>query len=158
MPGPAPQPTAIKRGRGNPGKRPLNTKEPQPLVGLPSCPDYLPDEAKAIWDEVGSALVRNGVMSELDGMALADLIETEILNRELTRGLRNAPPIVSQDAADGDANTSASAKKNPLWALKLDYLRERRAQQQRFGLDPASRSKILALTSEDDDPLESAIN
>lgn len=152
MPGPAPQPTELKRRRGNPGKRPLNAREPKPAVGLPSFPDYLPDEARLLWDQLGSELVRNGVMTALDGPALADLVEVELLNRRLSEEIKSAPPIVlvNEDGGDG--------KKNPLWALKLDYLRERRAQHQQFGLTPASRSKIIAAETGDDDPLESALH
>jgi hypothetical protein len=31
--GPAPKPTAIKKAEGNPGKRKLNTEEPEPVPG-----------------------------------------------------------------------------------------------------------------------------
>lgn len=41
-----PTPTAIKELEGNPGKRPLNTKEPKPVKKAPSCPKWLEPEAK----------------------------------------------------------------------------------------------------------------
>ena len=53
--GPAPKPTAIKKAEGNPGKRKLNTEEPQPLPGVPECPDHLdatsesPEEEACSW-------------------------------------------------------------------------------------------------------------
>lgn len=156
MPGPAPQPTELKRRRGNPGKRPLNAREPKPTVGLPSFPDYLPDEARLLWDQLGSELVRNGVMTALDGPALADLVEVELLNRRLSEEIKVAPPIVTTSGSSEGGR--GDEKKNPLWALKLDYLRERRAQHQQFGLTPASRSKIIAAETGDDDPLESALH
>ncbi len=158
MPGPAPQPTELKRRRGNPGKRPLNKREPKPMVGLPSFPEYLPVEAKSVWDELGTQLVRNGVMTELDGPALADLVEVEILNRRLSQGLEGTTPILVVDVPAGEGGINADAKKNPLWALKLDYLKERRAQHQQFGMTPASRSKIVSNAGVEDDPLESALH
>jgi P27 family predicted phage terminase small subunit len=158
MPGPAPEPTELKKKRGNPGKRKLNAQEPKPTVGLPMFPDYLPEEARPLWERLGSELVRNGILTELDGCALADIVETELLNRRLTEGLKGTTPILVVDvpAAEGGANTDA--KKNPLWALKLDYLRERRAQYQQFGMTPSSRSKIIAQVMGEEDPLESALH
>lgn len=38
-----PKPTAMKMLEGNPGKRPLNLKEPVPEKKLPKCPDWLED-------------------------------------------------------------------------------------------------------------------
>lgn len=41
MAGRKPKPTAIKKLEGNPGKRKLNTKEPAPVKGMPTCPEWL---------------------------------------------------------------------------------------------------------------------
>ena len=128
------------------------------MVGLPSFPDYLPDEARSLWDAIGSELVRNGVMTELDAAALADLVETELLNRRLSKDIQTEPATLSTERKAEDGTVQVDAKKNPLWALKLDYLRERRAQYQQFGMTPASRSKIIALATEEDDPIEAALH
>ena len=37
MAGRKPKPTAVKKLEGNPGKRKLNTKEPNPGKGMPDC-------------------------------------------------------------------------------------------------------------------------
>lgn len=158
MPGPAPEPTELKKRRGNPGKRALNTHEPKPQIGLPSFPDYLPDEARVLWERLGSELVRSGIMSALDGPAFADLVEVELLNQRLTKGLTGTTPVLVVDVAAAEGGANADAKKNPLWALKLEYVRERRAQHAQFGMTPASRSKIAALPVLEDDPLESALH
>jgi P27 family predicted phage terminase small subunit len=158
MPGPAPEPTELKKRRGNPGKRALNPHEPKPLVGLPAFPEHLPEEARVIWESLGSELVRNGIMTEMDGPALTDLVEMEILNRRLTEGLKDTTPILVVDVPAGEGGTAVDAKKNPLWALKLDYVRERRAQHAQFGMTPASRSKIVVTGNEPEDPLEAALH
>lgn len=46
MAGRKPKPTAVKKLEGNPGKRKLNTKEPNPGKGMPDCPAWLLPEAK----------------------------------------------------------------------------------------------------------------
>ena len=55
-PGPKPQPTNLKIIRGNPGKRDLNSNEPQPDMVMPDPPDTLSDEARAQWDVVAPQL------------------------------------------------------------------------------------------------------
>ena len=41
-----PKPTALKVLEGNPGKRPLNDREPVPPKGTLKCPAWLLPEAK----------------------------------------------------------------------------------------------------------------
>ena len=48
MAGRKPKPTAVKKLEGNPGKRKLNTKEPNPGKGMPDCPAWLLPEAKTM--------------------------------------------------------------------------------------------------------------
>ena len=54
MRGRKPTPTAIKVLEGNPGKRPLNDREPQPPKKAPSCPKWLEPDAKREWNSSGS--------------------------------------------------------------------------------------------------------
>jgi phage terminase small subunit len=42
--------------------------------------------------------------------------------------------------------------------LKLEYLRERRAQHEKFGMTPASRAKLQTVEAKPTDPLEDALN
>ena len=66
-----PIPTALKLLRGNPGKRPLNDREPTPRAKLPNAPDYLSDVAKKEWRRTGRRLAALGLVTEIDGTALA---------------------------------------------------------------------------------------
>src|SRR3972149_691016 len=67
----APQPTKLKVLRGNPGRRRLNEREPQPQAGAPPCPDWLSAEAQAAWKELAPELGACGVLTRVDGHALA---------------------------------------------------------------------------------------
>lgn len=51
MRGRKPKPTNLKILEGNPGKRPLNLKEPKPLQIAPECPKWLKTLAKDIWEK-----------------------------------------------------------------------------------------------------------
>ena len=71
MPGPAPKPTALKVLEGNPGKRPLNDREPHPDAGEPTRPEWLLPEAKREWSRVVPDLLRLGLLAKVDRAALA---------------------------------------------------------------------------------------
>jgi P27 family predicted phage terminase small subunit len=68
--GPAPTPTAILRLRGSPlAKR--NRHEPKGPPGKPRCPEWLDDDAKAAWRHLIPQLDLMGVLTRIDGNALA---------------------------------------------------------------------------------------
>src|SRR5580698_7010248 len=75
MRGPAPTPTALRVLEGNPSKRPLNRREPQPRAKAPKCPDHLDEIAKNEWKRLIPILRRMRLLSEADGMALASLCQ-----------------------------------------------------------------------------------
>jgi phage terminase small subunit len=74
--GPAPKPTALKLLQGNPGKRAINGREPKPKTGMPRCPDWLDEEAKACWKRIVPQLNGMGVLTLIDADALANYCDT----------------------------------------------------------------------------------
>ncbi len=66
MAGRPPKPTRLKVLQGNPGKRPLNTSEPEPELGTPSRPGWLSSEAKREWSRVVPELARLGLLAKID--------------------------------------------------------------------------------------------
>ena len=66
-----PKPTALKVLEGNPGKRPLNNKEPQPEKKAPRCPSWLEPEAKKEWKRMAKTLEAIGVLTQVDKAAYA---------------------------------------------------------------------------------------
>jgi len=71
MAGRKPKPTAVKKLEGNPGKRKLNTKEPNPGKGMPDCPAWLLPEAKTEWIRLSDKLNQMRVLTEIDRSAFA---------------------------------------------------------------------------------------
>lgn len=69
-PGPPPKPTRLKILAGNPGKRKLNEREPQPSQGKLTCPSSMPAEGKKEWKRVVPELDRLGVATNIDQAAL----------------------------------------------------------------------------------------
>jgi len=56
---------------GNPGKRPLNTNEPQPELGIPELPTILNGEALLEWHRITAELLRLGLVTKVDRAAVA---------------------------------------------------------------------------------------
>lgn len=75
MAGRRPTPTELKLVRGNPGKRAINKKEPQPARHIPSAPAHLTCEGQVAWGRLTVLLDRMGVLTEADGFALERLCD-----------------------------------------------------------------------------------
>jgi P27 family predicted phage terminase small subunit len=70
MAGRRPKPTALKELQGNPGKRPINRREPKPK-GIPTCPPHLDTVAKVEWNRILPELIAIGLITSIDRAALA---------------------------------------------------------------------------------------
>ena len=68
-----PKPTHLRALQGNPGNRPLNKNEPKPTKGTPRCPAWMSPGAKKAWKHIVPDLQRIGVLTVIDGAALAGL-------------------------------------------------------------------------------------
>ena len=71
MSGRKPKPTKLKLITGNPGKRLLYEREPEPKPGIPECPSHLDEEARAEWGRIAPELATMGVLARIDRAALA---------------------------------------------------------------------------------------
>ena len=69
--GPAPQPTNVRVFRGNPGRRPMPSKEPRPPVEAPGAPAALDREALREWRRVVPLLIAVKCITKLDRTLLA---------------------------------------------------------------------------------------
>lgn len=145
MPGPAPHPTNLKILRGNPGKRPLNKREPTPNVAPPHCPEHLDETAKAEWDRLVPILTDMKVLTVADYMALASLCQAystmAIAQKQLNKtGILFKTPngYVQQSPLISIVNQSVD--------LITKLCRE-------FGLTPSARSRVTTIgESESDNP------
>jgi phage terminase small subunit len=123
MRGAKPKPTALKLIAGNPGRRPINTEEPEYPSLSHEPPDWLSDEARAVWARLAPGLTMVGVLTEVDRDIFAiycDMVaQYEIARRE---GQTMTPAFVGQI----------------------------RGLASEFGLNAAARSKIVTPRKDDD--------
>lgn len=73
-----PKPTHLKLIEGNPGKRPLNKKEPKPKAGAPLAPKWLSAPAREEWDRLVPELEKTDppLIAKVDLGAFASYCES----------------------------------------------------------------------------------
>lgn len=166
MAGPPPKPTHLKLITGNPGRRPLNKKEPRPAAGVPTVPAHLSAEAKAEWRRISATLGKLGLLTGVDRSALAaycqayaDWIEAEDHVRD--EGKVTLTPVVTEtrEFKNGTKVTKESGGypiQNPWLAIRNRALDTMRQFLTEFGMTPASRSKISIEGDGGDQPKDPA--
>lgn len=143
--GPPPTPTKLKIARGNPGKRPLNEREPQPAVEPPAMPAWLSPAAKAEWKRIVPELIRLGLLAKIDRAALTAycqaVAELEIATQTLdVEGRVCRMPILN----NAGEVIGERLKAHPCVAQMNAASQRVKALIQEFGLTPASRSRVQA--------------
>ena len=116
-----PTPTAIKELEGNPGKRPLNTKEPKPVKKAPSCPKWL--------EQIG-------ILTEVDMAAFAGYCQAYARWKEAEEFITQHGSIVK--------TPSGYWQQVPQVSIAQTYLKIMNRFAEQFGLTPSSRSRIIA--------------
>jgi P27 family predicted phage terminase small subunit len=129
-----PKPTRLKVLTGNPGKRKLNAREPQPAAGAPSCPSWLSKEAKAEWKRAAQELGRLGLLTVVDRATLTAYCLAWVELYEATKLIQTEGRIVTTD--------KGSKKPHPAVAMQRSAWAAVRAFSSLFGLDPSSRGKL----------------
>lgn len=163
--GPKPKPTKLKIIAGNPGKRSLNKREPQPPADEPSMPAWLSSRAKIEWKRIVPELKRLGLLTAIDLAALAcycqAFAEFEIATRTIDEEGRvcSVPLIAEEDLTELVTDPKTGEPKTVTIALKGQRIGARlkthpAVTQQReafrivkqflaeFGLSPSSRSGV----------------
>ena len=135
MRGRPPTPTNIRELRGNPGKRPMNKNEPKPrqLRRMPKPPDILDEVGQKEWRLLGPVLMRYGLLTILDLTAFLMYCSTYERWVYAVREAKRIPLITTPGGV---------IKMNPLAAEANRLSHMLHISLSRFGLDPASRSRI----------------
>jgi P27 family predicted phage terminase small subunit len=132
--GPAPQPTSIRVLNGNPGRRAINTTEPQPRPVKPHCPAHLDDEAKKEWKRLSPILQRMRVLTEADYIALANLCVAYSTLIKAQSALSKTGLLVK--------TPSGYVQQSPLVSIVRSQMEMINRLCGEFGLTPSSRSRI----------------
>lgn len=138
MRGRKPKPTFLKRLTGNPGRRPLNENEPQPKRTLPPCPDFLDEAARREWRRLTEYLYDVGILSELDGPALATYCQAFSRWQYAEEQLAKFGPVILSPDKKFPVQSPYLAIANKAMEQMLKVLIE-------FGMTPSSRSRVTVI-------------
>lgn len=131
-----PKPTRLKLLAGNPGKRPINNREPSPKLEIPDIPPELDEVAAAEWRRVCPELAAIGVLTRLDRSALAAYCQSWSQWLHAIDKLKATGPVVKAP--------SGFPIQNPYFAIANSALKQMKAFLTEFGMTPSSRSRIHA--------------
>ena len=141
--GPAPKPTSLVLLEGNPGKRPINKREPQPRQIASKCPAYLDEDAKTEWRRLVLVLRRMKVLTEADYMALSSLCQAYSTMVKAQNKLTESGLLFK--------TSSGYVQQSPLLSIVNGCVETITRLAREFGLTPASRSRLQMLTGGPED-------
>ena len=124
------KPTLLKIVTGNPGRREINTNEPNPLAGEVVAPDWLDDEAKQKWAKIVKTCPW---VTVADTDTLAMYCDSYSHYRKAQR-LSIKTPVVK--------TPEGKLSKNPAWTARNEAFQQLRSAGSELGLTPSSRSGI----------------
>lgn len=136
--GPAPTPTALKRLKGNPGKRTLNRNEPRYAATAPPCPKHLTAEARREWRRIVRELLAANLLQVVDRAALAAYCQAWA--RWVDAELAMQTDGFHMVATTGNGYEYVS----PWFQVSTQALKQMKTFLVEFGLTPASRTRIQA--------------
>lgn len=139
MKGRKPLPTRLKELAGNPGKRPLNRREPKPKTQIPPCPATLSAQARSEWKRITAQLQPLDLVSHLDRAALAAYCNAWARWVEAENELKKSGTVVK--------SPSGFPIQNPYLAVSNAAVEQMRKFLVEFGLTPASRSRLTGGTA-----------
>lgn len=142
MSGPPRKPTAWRRMEGNRGKKAWNHAEPVPPEGIPDCPAHLSDEARAEWHRLVETLVSMGVITVVDRAVLAAYCQAYGRWVEAEEKLKETPLLIK--------TPSGYVQQSPWLGIANRQMELMGRYMAEIGLTPASRSRIVSLSSVDD--------
>ena len=132
-----PQPTAVRRQAGNPGKRAYNQDEPSFVGDLPDCPAHLGQAARDEWHRLAGVLHKAGVITLADRAALAAYCQCYGRWVEAEERLAATPVMLK--------TPSGYVQQSPWLSVANKQLELMGRFMAELGLTPAARSRIVAL-------------
>lgn len=140
MPGPPRKPTALKLVEGNPGKRPLNKREPKPKGNLYDPPDWLNEAQRKGW-EYAIECAPYGLLKRVDRSTLTAWVVAENLHRQATEKLNGGAMLIkTPNGMPVQSPYLSIINKQAMIMLKA---------ASEMGFTPASRSRVEVDEDED---------
>ena len=108
--------------------------ESRPQTADPTCPSWMPADAKRVWRRLAPAMARAGLLTELDVDMFSIYCVTLSQWRNLHRRIEKLGEVYL--AANG------LVRKRPEVVILQDYTQRARLLAEQFGLTPLARTRI----------------
>ena len=149
--GPPPQPSRLRLLKGNPSKRPINTREPHLRCKAPSCPRWLGPEAKKVWRRTVSLLRAARILTQVDADALTAYCQTYARWQKLESFLDQHGEVYPIRDERGNIRYMQQL---PQVNISRNLLQCLRSYQQEFGMTPSARTRVHVIPALNPDPDE----
>lgn len=142
--GPAPESAAVKKAKGNPGKRKIieqpDLSAPNHDSAIPSitAPEWLSDGAVEIWDRLAARLAAMKLLQQIDSMTFGRYCEDFARWLALSKNIIELGETYKTVTLHGEF-----IKLNPASMMASRLNRELMMMEQNFGLNPADRQRIF---------------
>lgn len=133
------KPSALKLMDGNPGKRPIDEREPKPQGGLPRCPKRLEGEAAKAWKLFAKQLGDCGIATSLDATAVEMLCDKYAQYAEARANEIKGGSVWLGNKGDNGLPTFVYS---PYYAIARNHWNDLLRMLNEFGMTPSSRTKI----------------
>jgi len=143
------KPTKLKKFEGNPGKRPLNENEPEPVEADShelDPPEWLLLEAKKEWVRIIPELVRLGLFTKFERTALIGYCQSWARYVE-------AEKFLNDNATTFETDKGYIAQV-PQVSIAQKYLKLCHTFMTEFGLTPSARGNMKLPSDHDEDPMD----
>src|SRR5690606_11687288 len=134
MKGRKPKPTHLRVVEGNPGRRPLNRKEPVPRGDLSDPPEWMSDSQRAGWNYAIEHAPK-GLLKKHDASVLTVWVVAEDLHRQATRALAKCRLSTKQPRA----GEPMQRPYRPIINRRAQMMMKAAAE---LGFTPSSRSRV----------------
>jgi len=136
--GPVPKPSAVLQMQGT--YRPHRRRgEPQPIAGRPRCPEWLDKEAKVAWRQLVPMLESMGVLTRVDGNALARYCQLLSRWKKAELFLQKHGEVYALKDEQGNTRCLVQV---PQVAIANKLAQTLTRMEQEFGLMPSARARI----------------
>lgn len=149
--GPKPDPAAVKKAKGNPGRRPVGadpiaandaaaaTAVEKSAIGGVIAPKWLKGSGLEIWDRLAPRLVSMKLLSPVDGEAFGRYC------RNYGRWVRMQKVLDDEgEVYESESQHGKLKRAHPAFLIADRLERQLLATEDRFGLNPAERQRLYA--------------
>lgn len=135
-----PEPAALKRAKGNPGRRPIVDAPALPASNAVATHPGLSKDARKVWERLAPDLVHMQFLRPTDRDAFARYCEHLAKWWELTRAIRRDGETY---LSKSEHNPQGLHRMNPKFMIRERIENRLELLEDRFGLTPASRQQVL---------------